>query len=59
MKDGVQKYILYTVRGQDRKGTFEVLRRYSDFYALRTSLQTRWPGCFVPPIPPKKAMVCV
>lgn len=57
VKDGVQKYILYTIRGADRKGNFEVLRRFSDFLALRTHLVVRWPGCYVPPVPPKKTMV--
>lgn len=33
---------------------FEVFRRYSDFYCLRTSIQNRFPGVFVPAIPPKK-----
>ena len=57
VKDGVQKYILYTVRGTDKKGKFEVLRRYSDFVALRDILVKRWPGCYIPPLPPKKAVV--
>ena len=57
VKDGVQSYILYTVRGSDKRGNFEVLRRYKDFAALRTSLVSRWPGCNIPPLPPKKAVV--
>ena len=57
VKDGVQKYILYTVRGVDRKGSFEVLRRFSDFVSIRTALVSRWPGIYVPPVPSKKAIV--
>lgn len=34
---------------------FEVFRRYSEFVSLRTSIQNRFPGVFVPAIPPKKA----
>lgn len=57
VKEGVQSYILYTVRGADKRGNFEVLRRYKDFAALRASLVARWPGCNIPPLPPKKAVV--
>ena len=32
-------------------------RRFSDFDHLRESLMARWPGCYVPSIPPKKSMV--
>ena len=28
---------------------------YSDFYDLRAFLLKRWPGCYIPPIPPKQA----
>ncbi|KRX09015.1 Phox homologous domain [Pseudocohnilembus persalinus] len=55
IKEGVSKYILYCVKGEDKQGVFEVYRRFSDFYALRQALCTRWPGVFIPPIPPKKA----
>jgi len=44
----------YTVRGQDNDGPFEGSRRYNDFYVLRENLVKCWPGCHVPPIPPKK-----
>jgi hypothetical protein len=32
------------------------MRRYNEFYGLRTLLCQRWPGLFVPAIPPKKAV---
>ncbi|CAG9315297.1 unnamed protein product [Blepharisma stoltei] len=50
------RYALYTITGRDSSGPFEASRRYSDFLALRNQLLYRWPGCFVPPIPPKKIL---
>ena len=44
----------YTVRGEDSDGAFEGSRRYNDFWAVRNALVANWPGCYVPPIPPKK-----
>ncbi len=49
-------HVTYTVKGFDRKGEFEVLRRYSEFHALHNALVNRFPGIYVPAIPPKKAM---
>jgi len=51
--DSVGKFIVYNIRGKDKNGNFEILRRYNDFSALRTALVTRWPGIFIPPLPPK------
>jgi len=53
--EGVKKYILYTVKGEDKNGIFEILRRYSDFVFLRNSLYQRFPGVYIPAMPPKKA----
>jgi len=33
------------------------MKRYSDFFALRTKLLERWPGLYIPGIPPKKTIV--
>jgi len=33
------------------------LRRYSDFDRIRSLLVARWPGVYIPPLPPKKAVV--
>lgn len=41
-------------QGFDFEGDFEVQKRYSDFFAFRKALQTRWPGVFIPSMPPKK-----
>jgi sorting nexin-1/2 len=32
------------------------MRRYNEFHSLRSLLCSRWPGLFVPSIPPKKAV---
>ena len=48
-------HITYAVRGIDEEGSFEGQRRYNDFYAVRDHLMRHWPGCYIPPIPPKKA----
>lgn len=42
------------VKGIDNDGSFEGLRRYNDFFNLWATLLQRWPGIFIPPIPPKK-----
>ena len=48
----VGTYISYTLNGTDI--TEQMSRRYSDFYALYEKLLQRWPGVYVPRIPPKK-----
>lgn len=50
-------HIVYVVRGREQSlGYFEVLRRFSDFLALRTSFVDRFPGLYIPPIPSKKSV---
>ena len=56
IKDGITKYVLYSIRGSDKDGSFEIYRRFSDFATLRKVLVKRWPGVYVPPIPEKKAV---
>jgi PX domain len=36
-------------------GQFEVFRRYSEFHLFREVLVQRFPGLYIPPIPPKKS----
>lgn len=50
-------HIVYSVKGVDRQGTWEGKRRYKEFYELHSVLQSRWPGVFIPKVPPKKALV--
>ena len=37
-------------------GRFEIFRRYSDFAVLREIFVDRWPGLYVPPLPPKQTL---
>ena len=48
----VTSYISYTLDGTDL--TEQLTRRYSDFFALYEKLLQRWPGIYIPRIPPKK-----
>ena len=62
---GLTKHIEYLIKATsthfslnpskviDDEGTCTQKRRYSDFYTLRKYLKQRWPGCYIPPIPPK------
>jgi len=52
----VSGHIKYTVSGVDSDGPFEETRRFSEFFALREALATRWPGVYIPAIPEKKMM---
>ena len=49
-------YITYEVTGYDNKGDFIVRKRYSEFYNLRKVLSARWPGFYIPSLPPKKSI---
>lgn len=44
-------FISYTLNGTDI--TEKMSRRYSDFFALYEKLLQRWPGVYIPRIPPK------
>ena len=46
----------YMVKGEDRQGPWSGARRFSQFYELSDALQQRWPGIFLPRLPPKKAI---
>jgi hypothetical protein len=50
------KYVAYQVRGEDSLGSFESMRRYNEFFMLKNTISARWPGIYVPCIPPKKAV---
>ncbi|CAD8077097.1 unnamed protein product [Paramecium sonneborni] len=55
-KDGLKNYVVYTLKGFDRDGNFEVVRRFNEFDCFRITLQIRWPGCYIPPLPIKKSV---
>ena len=50
--EGLKSYVRYSVGGKLLHQT--VLRRFSDFFSLRQKLVERWPGIYIPNIPPKK-----
>ena len=64
LKEGMKKYVLYslTCHIKEIQGNKEIenqiilKKRYSDFFTLRKKLVQRWPGVYIPNIPPKKAI---
>lgn len=50
------KYVIYRITGKDSSGCFEANRRYKDFLTLRDQMSYRWPGCFIPSVPPKRIL---
>ena len=50
----VGSYISYTLDGTDM--TEKLPRRYSDFFSLYEKLLQRWPGIYIPRLPPKKVI---
>ena len=54
VKEGLISYVSYTVSGKLLSNP--VIRRFSDFFSLRQKLVERWPGIYIPNIPPKKAV---
>jgi len=53
-KSGPSKHHIFKVMGRDNNGEFEIFRRYKEFLTFRDVLSTRWPGLYIPPMPPKK-----
>jgi hypothetical protein len=53
----ISGHIKYTITGEDGEGAFEEVRRYKEFFALRTVLVQRWPGIYIPSIPEKSIVV--
>ena len=49
--EGITRYVQYKVTGDLLKET--IYRRFSDFYSLREKLVERWPGIYIPNLPPK------
>ena len=52
--NGMKKYTQYHIRGRDSLGDIDVNRRYSEFLIFKEILFQRWPGLFIPPVPPKQ-----
>ena len=50
-------HIVYLVKGVDKQGPWEGMRRFNEFYVLHHALTLRWPGMYIPKAPPKKPIV--
>jgi len=50
---GLDKHIAYRIKGKDSLGDIDVIRRYKEFGIFRDLLFVRYPGIFIPPLPPK------
>jgi len=48
--------VMYTIKGNDREGAFETCRTQDQFIEIRTLLVNRWPGCYIPALPPKRLL---
>jgi hypothetical protein len=57
--DPVKGFTTYLVSGTDAIGTFEIKRRYNDFFYLREALVKKWPAIYIPPIPEKLLKVYI
>jgi hypothetical protein len=53
----VRDTIMYEVSGYTKEGPFREMKRYSDFDKLRECLAKRWPGFYIPALPPKAMIV--
>lgn len=63
-KDIFGAHTVYTFKvrsrqGSDSKEPFQTSRRFREFVQLRQELLVRWPGVYIPPLPPKKVLVSV
>lgn len=55
-EDRFRDFTVYTLKGADSQGVIEITRRYSDFFLIRRYLLLKWPGCYIPPLPPKNML---
>jgi len=51
---GQGKHITYHIKGEDSLGAIDIFRRYSEFLQFKDLLFARYPGLYIPPVPPKK-----
>ena len=51
---GMGKHTVYRIKGCDSLGEIDIMRRYREFDQFRDLLFLRYPGIFIPPLPPKK-----
>jgi hypothetical protein len=57
MGSGPSKHHAYRLRGSDHYGEIEIFRRYKEFDKQRAVFVDRYPGLYIPPLPPKKKIV--
>jgi len=55
----VGKATYYDIQGSDKDGDFKVVRSHDDFLRIRNVLVKRWPGCYIPSVPPKRVLTKV
>lgn len=53
VKNTLGDYHEYPLNGRDSLGAIECMRRFSHFVDFHKCLQERFPGLYIPPIPPK------
>ena len=53
VKQTLSNHHAYPIIGKDSNGEIECHRRYSHFEKFRSCLLVRYPGLYIPPIPPK------
>ena len=49
-----QGHTSYKIKGVDKQGEFDIVRRFREFNTLRNVLRKRWAGFYIPGTPPKK-----
>lgn len=54
---GPTKHHAYKLRGSDYVGEVDCMRRYKEFNHLREVFFGRFPGLYIPALPPKKKIV--
>ena len=51
---GTNKHIQYNIKGKDSIGEIDIFRRYREFDLFYEALFKRYPGLYIPPLPPKQ-----
>jgi len=54
--DALHKSVVYTIKGTDKHGAFEISRTQDEFIEIRSLMVARWPGSYIPALPPKRLL---
>jgi PX domain len=57
IEDRMRRHVSYKIVGEDNGKKIEIYRRYKEFRLLYKILTQLWPGCLIPKLPKKKAVV--